>query len=1111
MKKNWLTGFPEWETLKKLRRIMRITLFLVLGLILSVSANSYSQTKRLDINLSNSTIRDVIAYVEDHSEFVFLYKNEDMNMSKKVNIKLTDATINQILELMLKDEMVTFDVYERQIVIRRAGENRLFQQNKTVTGIVTDSSGAPLPGATVVVKGTTTGVITSANGSYSLSNVPADAILVISFVGMKTQEIDIDGKTSVNIIMEDETIGIEEVVAVGYGTVKKKDLTGATSTLGANVITSRPITRIDQALQGTIPGVSVVSQNGQPGRSILVRIRGINSITGSLDPLYVVDGFIGASINGIAPEDIESIDVLKDASATAIYGSRGSNGVVLVTTKSGKEGKTTINFSTWMSQATMPRFVDVMNAYDFADTRNRADVIRGSSPTFSQAQLDAFKQPGATTDWQKEISRAAMAQNYQVDVSGGTAAVKYLISGNYLDQEGIVINSWYKKASLRANLDIKASEKVDFKFNVSGYQTKSRNNNQWTNFSSPFGTAQTFNPTLAVKNALGLYNMSSPYGNGSFNPVAEQNNNINDYNSFNTQLVGLLNYHINKNLTFTTSVGYQYQSSMNPNMSGPETGNYILGRDGIGVNNDKFWSFQNSNYFTYKVNLGEHAFTATALYEQQMQEAQWYNSGDQQLAGYGNGYYLMGIGKQSSVSSGYWADAIQSYMGRVNYSFKDKYLATVSLRVDGSSHLTDKYSSFPSVALAWNAKQESFLQNVQLLSTLKLRASYGKTGNQAVGAYSTIPDLRSNNYYYFTAGKIAAVQLGRVVSSSLKWETTSQINVGLDAAFYNNRLRFTADVYSKRINDLLYNYPASSYLGAYVGGLQGIATYSKNLGILDVKGLELSTGGTPVDGALKWNTNFNISFNRNKIVDMGGLDNVLVSGNQNQESASILRVGMATGQFYGYQFLGTWKTSEATEAAKFGGKPGSSKYVDLNNDGKLNDNDRTIIGHAQPKYTFGFTNDVSYGNFSLNIFFQGSQGNQIYSFSAAELNGGLGIAKDAASPDVKNNMWTPEKETDFPVPAMPKDKVLSSRYVFDGSYIKLKNLSLSYHLPESILKAAKISKLEVYVSGQNILCITKYKGYDPETTYGTNAALQGFESGSIPNPKTYTIGLRASF
>jgi TonB-linked SusC/RagA family outer membrane protein len=873
-----------------------------------------------------------------------------------------------------------------------------------VSGVVVDQSQQPLAGVNVVIKGTQRGVITGRNGHFSIE-IPGDnAVLIFSSVGYESQELAVtSAATELKVVLKTQSVVLGDVVVVGYGTQRRRDVLGATGTVTPEVITSRPITKLDQALQGTVPGVSVVSANGQPGQNMLVRIRGNNSITGSLDPLYVIDGFIGASINGIAAEEIESIEVLKDAAATAIYGSRGSNGVILITTKSGREGKTRVNFNTWISQANMPRYVDVMNAYDFAVTRNRQDVIKGLPVTFSQSQLDAFQQPGATTNWQKEISRPALIMNYQTDVSGGSAVVRYLVSASYLNQQGIVINSWYKKASLRANIDVTPNEKIDFKLNIAAYQTTSRNNYEATNFSSPFGASQTFNPSLSVRDAAGKYNMASPYGNASYNPVAEATNNIHDYNGLNLQLVGMLNYRIVKNLTFTTTAGYQHQSAMNPSVSGPYTGAYMLGQDGVSVSTDKFWSFQNSNYFTYKLNFGEHKFTATALYEQQMQNDLGYSASDKQLSGYGNGYYIMGLGKSSSTGSGYWADALQSFMGRINYSFKDKYLATVSVRDDGSSHLTKKYSVFPSLALGWNIDREAFMQDARAVSALKLRVSYGKTGNQAVGAYATIPSLRANGYYYYTGGQQNTVLLGGVVSNSLQWEATAQSNVGIDAAFFNNRISVTADFYTKKITNLLYDYPASDYLGAFHDNLQANATYKKNLGTLQNRGVELSIGGVPVDGTtFKWKTFFNISFNRNKIMDMGGLNDILSSGNQNQESATILRVGLATGQFYGYKFLGTWKTEEAAEAAAFGGVPGSSKYEDLDGDHQYTDNDRTIIGHAQPNYTFGFTNDLSYGNFSLNIMFQGSHGNQIYSFSAAELNGGLGIAKDAASPDVKN-------------------------------------------------------------------------------------------------------------
>jgi TonB-linked SusC/RagA family outer membrane protein len=479
------------------------------------------------------------------------------------------------------------------------------------------------------------------------------------------------------------------------------------------------------------------------------------------------------------------------------------------------------------------------------------------------------------------------------------------------------------------------------------------------------------------------------------------------------------------------------------------------------------------------------------------------------LSTYSLGYYNLSLGSTQQTSSSYWADALQSYMGRANYSYKNKYLLTASVRTDGSSHLTEKYSTFPSVAAGWNLSNETFLQDSRLFSELKLRASWGKTGNQAVGPYSTIAQINTGgqhpNYYFDGTTPSVATPLGSPVSPSLKWETTEQVDIGLDASFLDNRLTFTADVYKKNISDLLYNYQAPFYMG---GG-----SYARNIGTIENKGLELSLKAIPVNtNGITWNSYFTISFNRNKVVDLGGLNNVTVNNiGSAQTGASMLRVGRPLGEFYGYQYLGTWKSSEATEAALFGRKPGDPKYTDVDGNNVYNSNDLMVIGNGTPKYSFGFINDVTYKNFTLSFMFQGTRGNQIYSQTLAYLWGGQGQAYNATTAEALN-IWTPEHETDNPsFSTAGKNYINSSRYVYDGSYIKLKNISLSYNIPSSLLSKVKLRNLEIYGSAQNILWITKYPGYDPEVSNSTNAITQGLEMGVIPNPRTYTMGLRVGF
>jgi TonB-linked SusC/RagA family outer membrane protein len=978
-------------------------------------------------------------------------------------------------------------------------------QQQKITGTVVDkSTGEALAGVNVVVQGTTSGAITDVNGKYSIPVTSTNVSLEFSFIGYDKVTVPANGKSVIDVQLSNASTLLNEVVVVGYGVQRKRDVTGATSSIKSDVIASRPITRVDQALQGTTPGVSVTSNSGQPGKGVSVRIRGINSITGSNDPLYVIDGYVGGNIEAVSPDDIESMEILKDASSTAIYGSRGSNGVVMITTKRGAEGKLKVDFSAWGSAASMPRYLSLMNAFDFATVKN--EIAPG---TFSAAQLTDFQtNPG--TDWQKAVTRTAYVQNYQLTLSGGNADVKYLIAGGYLDQPGILINQDYQRADMRINLDVKASDKLDFKFNVVGFQGKSHNNNYSGDAYDPLPLAATWDPTSPIKDDLGTYIYHSAYGNDQINPVAQAMNQSSDglMNDYTT--TGMLNYKIIKGLTFTSTASIQSQYQRNPSVYNKFTASGFGNGDNAQVVDNRNTVFQNANYFTYNNTFGDHTITLTALYEQQAYRHTGVTARANNLSSYNNGYYNLGLGAAQVTTSEYTADQLQSYMGRINYSYKEKYLITASVRDDGSSHLTSHYAVFPSVALGWVISKENFLKDSQAITNLKLRGSWGKTGNQSVGAYSTIPGIGVNSPYAYPGGAIVSTPLQAAVATNLKWETTTQYDAGLDAAFLKGRLTFTVDWYTKKVSDLLYNVNNDVYYG---GG-----NHAANIGSLENKGLEFTLGGTPVSGdVVKWSTFFTLSFNNNKIVDLGGQDNIQINGvGQQQGGLSLLKVGQPLGEFFGYTFIGTWKTSEAAQAAVYGLKPGDAKYLDKDNSGKYDVGDVGPIGNALPKYSFGFTNDISYSNFSLNFMFQGMQGNKIFSTLFPSTYGSAADARDATSADALN-MWSTANETDFPVLNSTSNKVNSSRYVFDASFIKLKNISLTYSIPNRLIKSF-MSKLDIYVSGQNVFCITPYKGYDPETTTaaatGASAqgvSIQGLETGSIPNPRTYTVGIRASF
>lgn len=988
-----------------------------------------------------------------------------------------------------------------------------YAQQSPVKGRVTDENGTPIAGATVTIRGTHISVQTDATGNFSIEpGNRTNPVLVITSIGYGTATVPGTPGGSMNIGLKSESKTLNDVVVVGYGSQRRKDVTGAISTVKAEDIAKRPITQTQDALQGTTPGVVVQQTSGQPGGGpFSVRIRGYNSITGGNDPLYVIDGFIGGNIESLAADDIEDIQVLKDASATAIYGSRASNGVVLITTKKGHQGKARISFNTWFQNSQIPKELSLMNAYQFAKMVNLQDSMGGSGQSFNQTYLDSLQQHPGGSDWQRSLQRKPWTQNYQLGISGATDNVNYLFSLGYLDQPGLILNQWYKRTTFRSNVGIRVNKKVDVQVNVYGELPQSHNNSYPGDLTDPFSQAFQWDPISPIKDPNGNWIPSAPYASIQYNPIAQASNQSVDGTSISVAATGILTWHILPVLTFTSNNTYSIGYNFNQSVFGPNTGNGNQNTDYAQIQSGRGRSYQNSNFLTYHQLFGKHSLTLTALYEQANGLSIGQTSKSTNLSTYALGYYNLGLGATQTTSSSYSQDALQSYMGRVNYSFNDKYMLDATIRDDGSSHLVKKYSVFPSFGVAWNIGKENFMANSKTFSDLKIRGGYGITGNQAVGAYATIPQINvggienASAYYYDGTTPTRYTPLGGPVSTNLQWEDDAQADVGLDAGFLHGRLNFTADAYHKKITHLLYQLLAPYYNSGQ--------TYAVNLGSMENEGLEFGLGGTPVQTKdFKWNGFFTISFNKNKLLNLGGLDNVAVNGIGSPESGlGLLKVGQAMGEFYGYHFLGTWKTSEAQEATKYGNKPGDSKYLDVNNDGKIDANDEGPIGNGLPKYSFGFANTLSYKNFDLYFMLGGTHGNQIFSETIAYTWGGVGDQRNPTTTDALN-MWTPTHQTNDPTFSKTSNNYInSSRWIYDGSYIKLRNISLTYHLPQSLITRFKMSNLEIYVSGQNLFCITKFPGYDPEVQNNTGTFTSGLENGVIPVPKSYTFGLRTTF
>jgi TonB-dependent starch-binding outer membrane protein SusC len=973
----------------------------------------------------------------------------------------------------------------------------LIAQSVKITGKVTNASGDPIAGVTIIVKGTTNGTVTSSDGNYSLSNVNSNASLVFSFVGMTKQEIPVNGRTEVDVSLIEEAIGLNDVVVIGYGTIKKRDLTGSMSSVKSDVITAFPTTTIDQALQGRMSGVQVVQNNGKPGANMQIRIRGTNSINGDNSPLWIIDGFPGNE-QMINMSDVESVEVLKDASSTAIYGSRGANGVIIVTTKKGKAGATRIDYEGSYSIQTLRKKLDLMNAADYMRLNNIQQLNDKGVEYFTQDQINSA---GKGTDWQDLMFRTAPASSHSLTVSGGNEKTQFSIGGSYFDQKGILINDdGYQRISLRANVNHDISKILSISYNV----ILSRIDQDTKNSSgSPFSTALSgvtdAAPTLDPYKNDGSYTIlktAYPFSyDGLTNPVMYAKEISNKLYSNNA--VANLAFTIKpiEDLSIKISGNVLNQDSRSDNYT-PTTYYGSVGDASIGT--IQSLNLNSDNIVTYQKTINDdHNITVTGAltYEQNVTTS---------LGASGSGflsdnYETYNIGAASTINtptSGYSKWALLSYLGRVNYSYKGKYLATVSFRSDGSSRYSEgsKWGYFPSGALAWRISEEDFMKNIKFISNLKLRGGYGETGSTAINPYSTLSIL-STGKTVFDKALYTFFAPSSTYPGDLKWETTAQTDIGVDVGFLKNRINLTADYYIKNTKDLLnpVQLPRST----------GYTNTIMNIGEVQNKGLEIQLDAKVIDKVVQWDISTNISVNRNKVVKLyNGAD---ITGSSFgvtiiQDYINLVREGEPLGVFYGYREDGY----DAT---------GKIVYKDLKEDGIISTADKTIIGNPNPKFIYSLNSTVSYKNFELSWFIQGSQGNDIYGLSMAK-NYYYGIGLNMFK-EVLDNHWTPETpNAKYPkISSSSTSLKMSDRFVYDGSYVRLKNIQLAYNLPVDKLGIKWMRNGQVYVSFQNLLTLASYPYWDPEVNSagGGNSINQGIDYFTYPTAKSITFGLKAGF
>lgn len=1012
------------------------------------------------------------------------------------------------------------------------GTHEILAQERTLSGTVRSDTNEPLPGVNVVVRGSSIGTITDASGKYSLDFPGQDAVLSFSFIGYTPEERKVDGQTTIDVILYPSIQSLQEVVVVGYGTQKKSDLTGAIATVKASELKQMPILSLDQGLQGRVAGVQITQGTGAPGSAVSVRIRGGNSLNGSNEPLYVIDGFpvsgsvgaysarggagygnaAGNTPNPLAtlnPNDIESIEVLKDASATAIYGSRGANGVVLITTKRGKAGETKVDFESYYGWQRVAKKLDLLNASEFATLENEV---------FKPAIYADPGSLGEGTDWQDEIFETAPIQNHQFTVSGGDEKTTFSVAGSYFDQQGIIIESGFKRGSLRFNLDNNIGKKLKIGTNV----TVSRS---VQNQVPAAGAFETINglitsvlfapPTIPVYNELGdltLFGDFNPRYNDYLNPVAIAREVLNTNTT--NRMIGSLyaEYEIVKGLKYRFVVG---SDVINDRRDSYVTRNVRYGQTAGGLGGVGYLENitpLHESILTYMRDIGSHTIHLTGVYSTQSQTVKTDNISSQGFPSDALENNSLDLANTSVVGGDKTKWRLDSWTIRANYSFKSKYLLTLAGRADGSTRFgsDNKWGYFPSVAVAWRFVEEEFMKSVPVVSDAKVRFSYGLTGNAEIPLYRSQTTLGTNggfnyNFNNSRAVGIAPLNLG---NSELKWENTASLDVGIDLGLFNNRLSLTADYYLKTTRDLI--------IQRAVGPSSGFSSYLGNFGTVENKGVELGVTAQVVDAAFRWSLNGNISVNRNELLRIDGTLNEIVptdNGGVGQFGiGSILRVGEPVGSFFGYIWDGVWQ--EGDDIANSHMKtatPGNARYVDLNMDGALNDNDRTVIGDPNPDFIFGLNNNLSYKNFDLSLFVQGVYGNDILNQQRILLETAGGTRNNLA---VVLNRWTPENRSNEYVKAGEAQRLFqSTNFVEDGSFIRLRNVTLGYTLPLSVLKINSIRSLRVYASANNVLTWTNYSGYNPEinTTAQNNITNFGIDSGGYPVAKSFIAGIQLSF
>ncbi|WP_338869180.1 TonB-dependent receptor [Spirosoma sp. SC4-14] len=1155
--------------------VMKVSLlqFLLTCFLLNASLAADAQEvleQRVTIRLENTPVRQVLSALEKTAHVKFVYSREMIRTDQKVTVNAADERLGTLLTQFLTPLRISYIVTGNQVALVRSSltsDDRPSSTNavtssvvettdQTITGTVTDEKGEPLPGVSVLVKAAGSsvrqrGTTSDGQGKFTISIPDGSATLVFSYVGYLAKEVTVGNQTIVNVTLTVDDKTLNEVVVVGYGEQGKKELTTSIAKVSGKDINRLPVSTPGEALAGLAAGVQVQSgRGGSPGDAPTIRIRGAGSLGAGNDPLYVVDGYPlqnAAQFTRMSPTDIESIEILKDAASAAIYGSRAANGVVIVTTKRGKAGVTRFNFNAYTGIQKVSRKIDVMNKQQYLAYSKEAARVR------NERYPDIFDRPDelADTDWQDVIFRTAPISQVDLTASGGSDKTRFSLSGSYLNQKGTLIGTDYQLATFRANVDADLSSKLKVGVNFAPsyvkqnvrpaagtYQSTTDNAIAGVNLPSPIYSALVMPPIIPVRFANGNYGQANgdpaflQYGflNGIanlYNPLAVLDQLKNQANSYRVLSNAFLEWEPLKNLKFRTQGGVSleitsrdtyipptlsYDGAPTASLTSPNF-NGIASESTNNRTIDYLW--ENTLNYTRRLASG-HNFSGLLLYS--IQKSTSFNTSVRGKTG----TYTTDLVQNPTASAdrlgnlSYALNAFMSMAARINYDYKSKYLFSAAIRRDGSSRFgpNNRFGTFPSVSVGWRIAEEPFMSRQNLVSELKVRASYGQTGNANIGDFSWLSGIGPTNYS-FGNQRVFGTQQNGYANPNLTWEKNQQVDLGLEAGFWQDRIYLTVDAYNKITDGMLF----SKDLPAVVGYASNFQT---NIGKLRNRGLEvaLSTRNTNRGSAVSWTTDFNIAFNRSKVLDLGGRQSL----NTNDATGGWpngyrIVVGQPLGNMYGFIIDGVFKTAdELASSPKWvgGSQVGDLKPRDVNGDGIVNESDRTVLGNGLPKFTFGFTNRVNYKNFDLSIIVQGTQGNSIINGNARHSEAVSG--KFNAITAVYNNYFLasdPTRDVKYPrnnPSGITLQNQLTSYVVYDGSFLRVRNVTLGYTLPSVLLKRIKLQSARVYVSGQNLLTFTKYPGFNPEPSqYGDSAYQPGSDQGTYPANRTLTAGLNIGF